>query len=49
VRGDHELQTGTQAADKTPAGARIVRTSDAEDGSVISEVHLALQTEQPAP
>ncbi len=49
MRGDHELQTGTQAAHETPAGARVVGTTDAEEGPVISDVHLTGQAEQPAP
>ncbi len=48
LRGDHELQAGTKTADDTPAGTGVMGTTDAEDGPVVSEVHLALQTEQPA-
>jgi len=30
--GDDELQTRTQTADETPTGARVMRTTDAEEG-----------------
>jgi hypothetical protein len=47
--GNHELQARTQATHETPTGARVVCTTYAEEGSVVSEVDLAVQTEQPAP
>jgi hypothetical protein len=47
--GNHELQAWTQACHQTAAGARVVCTTYAEEGSVVSEVDLAVQTEQPAP
>jgi hypothetical protein len=48
VGRDDELQAGTQAAHETPTSPRVVGTTDAEDGPVISEVHLTGHTEQSA-
>jgi hypothetical protein len=47
--GNHELQTRTETADETPTGAGVMDTTYAEDGSVVSEVDLTSQAEQPAP
>jgi hypothetical protein len=47
VRGNHELEARTQAADETPTGTGVMGATDAEHGPVVSEVDLALQAEQP--
>jgi hypothetical protein len=48
MRRDDELQAGTQTAHEALACAGVMRTTYAEDGPVVSEVHFTGQAEQTA-